>query len=168
MLPTITTPRRLWLLAFGILTTLSVGNRPVHSQSTPPREGSPYIVEWVYKIKPGYADEWNRIFWKYQITGLNRQKEAGTVTKYIVQRPAHHAAMADRWDLRVIIYYKNQPGDRPGRGPGEAAGPGRGGRGLSPADQETRRKEENRRWELTLDHWDREIREVDPNLTPVE
>ena len=47
----------------------------------------PYLVEWVYKVKWGYADEFWQLFKKYQIATLNREKELGYVTSYTVYRP---------------------------------------------------------------------------------
>jgi hypothetical protein len=140
----------LWAIAIGITTAPRAA-----AQSTNPDSSGPYIVEWVYRVKWGYQDEFNSIFKKYQIAILNKAREAGYVEKYIVQRPGLHTSEDQRWDLRVLIYYKSQAAQLQARG---IAGK------LFP-DQETFRKEENRRWELTLVHWDLPIREVDPNAS---
>jgi hypothetical protein len=36
----------------------------------------PYIVEWVYKVKWGYQDEFWQIFQKYQIATLNKRRSS--------------------------------------------------------------------------------------------
>ena len=113
----------------------------------------PYIVEWVYKVKLGHQDECWRIFQKYQIATLNKEKEQGGVLKYEVFRPGLHTSSEHRWDLRVVIYYKNQSS-------GSAAAAIE--KQLFP-DQETFRREELQRWDLTEDHWDLPIRQIDPN-----
>ena len=101
MSSTIMTTRTRWLLAFGIL-ALYAGNRPAYSQSA--RAETPYIVEWVYQVNWGYFDDWYALFKKYQIPILDKEKEEGIVTKYIVQRGAGHQLGEDtRWDLRVLI-----------------------------------------------------------------
>src|SRR6202167_6670218 len=68
----------------------------------------PYLVEWVYKVKWGYADEFWQLFKKYQIATLNREKELGYVTSYTVYRPGLHTGEDTRWEYRVVITYKNQ------------------------------------------------------------
>jgi hypothetical protein len=160
MSSTIMNPRRRWLLAAGLL-ALSAGNRPAHSQSTPQSQANatqsnaPYIVEWVYTAKWGYFDEWYALFKKYQIAIVDKEKEEGLVTKYIVQRGGSHSLGEEsRWDLRVLIYYKSREAQATGRGIGQKLFP----------DQATFRKEEQERWRLTSRHWDLPITEVDPHV----
>jgi thiol-disulfide isomerase/thioredoxin len=144
--------RSRWLLAFGIL-ALYVGNRPAYSQST--RAETPYIVEWVYQVNWGYFDDWYTLFKKYQIPILDKEKEEGIVTKYIVQRGGGHQLGEDtRWDLRVLIYYKSREAQAGASGTAQKLFP----------DQETYRKEEQQRWRLTKAHWDRPLTEVDPHV----
>jgi hypothetical protein len=50
----------------------------------------PYLVEWVYKVKWGHADEFWQIFKKYQISVLNREKELGYINSYTVYKPGLH------------------------------------------------------------------------------
>jgi len=113
----------------------------------------PYLMEWVYKVKWGHADEFWQIFKKYQIPVLNREKELGYVTSYTVYRPGHHTGEDTRWEYLIMITYKNQ--DSSGHG-SEIT------KELFP-DQATRKREEDRRWELTEAHYDLPIRVIDPN-----
>ena len=113
----------------------------------------PYLVEWVYKVKWGHADEFWQIFKKYQIPVLNREQELGYVTSYTVYKPGLHTGEDTRWEYRIVITYKNQ------------ASSGHGAeitKQLFP-DQATLKREENRRWELTEAHYDLPIRVIDPN-----
>src|ERR1035441_10664467 len=109
MLSTIMNRRTRWLLIAGML-TLTAGSRQAYPQSAPASQANatqattPYIVEGVYTARWGYFDEWYALFKKYQIAILDKEKEEGLVTKYIVQRGGSHALGEEsRWDLRVLI-----------------------------------------------------------------
>jgi hypothetical protein len=142
----------LWAAAAG-------GSQPVLAQDARPQQSAqaqaPPIVEWVYKVKWGYFDDWYSIFQKYQIPILDEEKKEGIVTRYIVQRGGGHSlGEGSRWDLRVLIYYKDKDAQAKGRGIGEKLFP----------DREAFRKDEQQRWQLTLEHWDRPLTEVDPHV----
>jgi hypothetical protein len=113
----------------------------------------PYLVEWVYKVKWGYADEFWQLFKKYQIATLNREKELGYVTSYTVYRPGLHAGEDSRWEYRIVITYKNISSSGHGSEVEKQLFP----------DQATMKREENRRWELTEAHYDLPIHTIDPN-----
>src|ERR1700686_4884218 len=113
----------------------------------------PYLVEWVYKVKWGYADEFWQLFKKYQIATLNREKELGYVTFYSVYRPGYHTGEDSRWEFRIVIAYKNISSSGHGSEVEKQLFP----------DQATMKREENRRWELTEAHYDLPIHTIDPN-----
>jgi len=123
----------------------------------PAQAGQPgYQVEWVYRIRYGYQDEWWRIFQKYQIAILDREKTLGYVANYVVVRPGLHTSEDSRWDYRIVITYPNQAG---------ATHEDEVERALF-SDRATLHREEQRRWELTLNHWDLPIHEIDPHKPP--
>ncbi len=128
------------------------GQQPSASPSVSSSD-KPYLVEWVYKVKWGHADEFWQIFKKYQISVLNREKELGYITSYTVYKPGLHTGEDTRWEYRIVITYKNQASS------GHAA---EVTKQLFP-DQATLKHEENRRWELTEAHYDLPIRIIDPN-----
>ena len=113
----------------------------------------PYLVEWVYKVKWGYADEFWQLFKKYQIATLNREKELGYVTSYSVYRPGYHTGEDSRWEFRIVIAYKNISSSGHGSEVEKQLFP----------DQAAMKREENRRWELTEAHYDLPIHTIDPN-----
>jgi len=113
----------------------------------------PYVVEWVYKVKWGHADEYWQLFKKYQIAILNREKELGYVTSYTVYRPGLHTGEDTRWEFTVLITYKNQASSTHSREITNQLFP----------DQNALKRDENRRWELVEAHWDLPIRAIDPN-----
>jgi len=127
-----------------------------HSQSSSPAASNTdksYLVEWVYRVKYGHQDEWWKIFQKYQIATLDKEKQLGYITAYTIYGPGLHTSEDSRWDYRVEITYRNQ------------AAAGHGGeveKQLFP-DRDAARKEEDRRWELTENHWDLPIHVVDPH-----
>jgi len=124
---------------------------PAQSQTRP--SDRPLQVEWVYHVKYGYQGEWWKLFQKYQIATLDREKQLGYVTDYQVFRPGAHVSEDSRWDYRIIITYPNYDGSKR-EGEVEAQ--------LFP-DRAALVRDENRRWELTLNHWDLPIRQIDPH-----
>ena len=115
--------------------------------------GKPFQEEWVYRVRYGYQAEWWSIFRKYQIAILDREKQLGYVTAYTVVRPGLHTSEADRWDYRIVITFADADA---------ATHESEVERALF-ADRDALQKAEQRRWELTLNHWDLPIREVDPH-----
>ncbi len=113
----------------------------------------PETVEWVYRVQYGHGDEWFRIFKKYQIAILEKQKQLGYVKDFEVWAPSLHTSEDARWDYRVVITRAAHDAP-PGQSEDEVA------LQLFP-DQETFKREENRRWELTTNHWDLPIHSVD-------
>jgi hypothetical protein len=142
------------LLAF-LSGALSVAAAAQQSGPSLVQAPKPVIEEWVYRTKYGYKDEWCRIFKKYQIAILERQKALGYVKEYTVYAPSLHTSEDSRWDYRVIIVRASQ--DAPlGQSEDEIA------KQLFP-DQATFKKDESRRWELTANHWDLPIHVVNLN-----
>ena len=110
-----------------------------------------YEVEWVYRVRYGFIDEWWDLFRKYQIAILDREKALGYVLDYRIYHPQLHTDEAGRWDYRVEITYKDVDGSKHEEEIAQALFP----------DAATRKREENRRWELTTNHWDLPIYQVD-------
>lgn len=129
---------------------------PILAAAAPPTPAKPYVVEWVYRVKYGYQSEWWKIFQKYQIAILDREKKLGFVTGYTVTRPGLHTSEDSRWDYRIIITYPDQAG---------ASHESEVDHQLF-TDRATEAREEQRRWELTSNHWDLPIHDVDPHEIP--
>ena len=69
-----------------------------------PRPGiKGYEVEWVYRVRYGYIDEWWDIFRKYEVPVLDRLKELGYLVDYRIYHPQLHTDEAARWDYRVVL-----------------------------------------------------------------
>jgi len=143
------------MLVFTVSATTAVAATGQQAAVAPLPAEKASIVEWVYRVQYGHNDEWWRIFKKYQIAILERQKQLGYVKEYTVFAPSLHTSEESRWDYRVIIVRASEEAP-PGQSEGEIA------KQLFP-DQGTFVKEENRRWELTTNHWDLPIHVVNLN-----
>lgn len=115
------------------------------------------IEEWVYRTKYGYKDEWWAIFKKYQIAIPERQKQLGNVKDFTVYAPSLHTSEDARWDYQIMIV-RVSPDAPAVQSEGEVA------KQLIPV-QATLKREGNRRWELTTNHWDLPIHGVDPDAS---
>ena len=113
----------------------------------------PYQVEWVYHVKYGHQGEWWKLFQKYQVAILDREKQLGFVSDYHIDRPGLHTSEDAHWDYRIIISYPNYEASQH---EGEVE------RQLFP-DKAAFDRGEDRRWELTVNHWDLPIHQMDPH-----
>jgi hypothetical protein len=143
-------PKAVVMIAAVALSVLQVTGA---AQTTPATTDKPYLVEWVYKVKWGHADEFFDLFKKYQIKILDREKELGSVLQYTVYQPGLHVSEDQRWNYRVLVVYKDQAATLQ-----EAIVE----KQLFP-DHGAFRRDENHRWELVEAHWDLPIREIDPH-----
>jgi hypothetical protein len=114
----------------------------------------PYKVEYYYKAKWGYAEEFIRLFKKNHYPILRKQVEAGRLLTISAVRPRLHATEEGRWDYRVTLVWKNVAATDDGFDETELS------RQLF-KDQETFKKEEQRRFEILLGHWDVPIIDID-------
>jgi hypothetical protein len=138
------------LLVLGLVASRHARAQPAQAS----RAGAPpYLVEWVYRTKWGYKDEFFDIFRKYQVPVLDREKQLGYIVNYTIYTPGLHTSEDARWEYRIVITYKDQASSSHGAEVTKQLFP----------DQATLKREENRRWELTVAHWDLPIRIVDPH-----
>jgi hypothetical protein len=110
-------------------------------------QDQPFVVEYYYKTKWGYADEFIRLFKKNHYPVLKKQIEAGRILSVTAVRPRYHATEDGRWDYKVTIVFKNLAAAHDPSGEEAII------KQLYP-DQETFRREEQRRFEILLAHWD--------------
>jgi hypothetical protein len=115
----------------------------------------PYIVEYYYKTRWGYADEFVRLYKKNHEPILKKQMEMGRILKLSLVRPRLHATEDGRWDFRVTIVWKNIQMTDDGFDEHRLAVE------MFP-DQDAFRKEEQRRFEILAGHWDLPVIEMEP------
>jgi len=106
-----------------------------------------FVVEYCYKARWGFADEFIRLFTKNHYPLLKKQIELGRIVEVSVAKPRYHATEDGRWDYRVTIVWKNS------RVATDDFDEGAVTKALFP-DQETFKREEQRRFEILLAHWD--------------
>lgn len=70
-------------------------------------ESTPFTIEFYYKIKWGYFDEFKELFQKNHYPILQRLQEDGHIISMVAHYPVDHAGESDRWDMRFTIVYKN-------------------------------------------------------------
>ncbi len=114
----------------------------------------PYVVEYYYKAKWGHADEFLALFKKNHYPVLKKEIELGRMLKVSMVAPRLHATEDGRWDFRVTIVYKNAATANDNFDSATLI------KQLYP-DQETYKREEQRRFEILEAHWDLPIKDVD-------
>jgi hypothetical protein len=149
--------RRILLAVFAAIFAASFA-APLLAQGAPPQGGSdqPYTVEYYYKTQWGHQQEFLDLFLKNHYPLLQKIKSSGRIIALKVESPAYHTTEDGRWDYRVTITYKNSTVATTAN-PGEEALK----RELWP-DQATYAREEQRRFEILLSHWDLPVTDITP------
>jgi hypothetical protein len=137
---------RSFLLSWVIVIGLFSQSSDAVSAGTPQGD-KPYVVEYYYKVKWGSADEFIRLFKKNHLPVLKKQIETGRMLRVTAVKPRYHNTEDGRWDYRVTIVFKNLAAAH------DSASEEALIKQLYP-DQETFKKEEQRRFEILLAHWD--------------
>src|SRR3974390_757358 len=127
-----------------------VGAQVLGAQGAPPHVApdQPYIMEYYYKTQWGHQQEFLQLFLKNHYPLLRKIVESGRMISVKIEQPANHMTEESRWDYRVKIRFKNSTLATTAN-PDEE----RLIKQLWP-DQETYRREEQRRFEVLLAHWD--------------
>ncbi len=139
-----------WTILVALLTM------PVLSAAQAPPSGAsePFVVEYYYKTRWGFADEFIRLFKKNHFPVLKREIELGHIQRVTAEAPRFHGTEEGRWDYRVTIVWKNAATPHEPFPEAEL-------KRLFP-DQDTFRREEQRRFEILAAHWDLPVVSVDP------
>lgn len=147
-------------MLFTVLITIAaLGSAlPLLAQGAPPQSGAdqPYTVEYYYKVQWGHQQEFLDLFLKNHYPLLKKIETTGRILSLKIESPAYHTTEDGRWDYRVTIRYKNSTVATTAN-PDEE----RFIRELWP-DQVTYRREEQRRFEILLAHWDLPVTDITP------
>jgi hypothetical protein len=133
---------------FGIAASLSTSAQAVSSGD------KPFVVEYYYKARWGYADEFLKLFKKNHYPLLKKEVEMGRMVKVWMDQPRYHTTEDGRWDYRVTIVFKNATVAN------EAFDEDAIKKQLWP-DQETYTREEQRRFTILEAHWDLPVKTVE-------
>lgn len=150
-----------WLGVFFLTVAATLGF-PVSSSrqaqasaaQQPNAADKPYVIEYYYKAKWGHAEEFIALFKKNHYPVLKKEIELGRILKVFAQVPRYHATEDGRWDFRTTIVFKNAQiaNDNFDSAPLIKQ--------LYP-DQDSYKKEEQRRFEILDAHWDLPIKDFD-------
>ena len=130
----------------------------LHAQGAPPQGGAdqPYTVEYYYKVQWGHQQEFLDLFLKNHYPLLQKMVSTGRMLSVKIESPAYHTTEDGRWDYRVTIRFKNSTVATTANPEEEAMM-----RELWP-DQATYKREEQRRIEILLAHWDLPVTDITP------
>lgn len=128
------------------------------AQGAPPQGGAdqPYTMEYYYKVQWGHQQEFLQLFLKNHYPLLKKIVESGRMLSVKIETPANHMTEDTRWDYRVTIKFKNSAVATTTNPDEEKII-----KQLWP-DQETYKREEQRRFEILLAHWDLPVSDVTP------
>ena len=147
-------PRALFLLLLSttILGGFTMDARAQGNQAK--SEDKPAVIEYYYKAKWGFADEFIRLFKKNHYPVLKKQIDMGRILQVTAVTPRFHNTEEGRWDYRVTIVFRNATiafSDFDSEPLNKELYP----------DHETFKKEEQRRFEILLAHWDLPVNTLD-------
>jgi hypothetical protein len=144
-----------WAALTSVLTLLLISvllDRPLASPTAaPPR---PFVVEYYYKVRWGHADEFIRLFRKNHYPVLKKEQELGRILSISAVSPKYHGTEDGRWDYRVTITWKDAATAHDSFDSQALL------KQLYP-DEETFRREEQRRFEILEAHWDVPLVDLD-------
>lgn len=112
---------------------------------------APYAVEYYYKVRWGHFDEFMDLYKRNHYPILLREQALGRIVSMEAAFPRNHAGEPSRWDLRFTIVWKDAATTADGFDSSSIV------KELYP-DQVTFKAEEQRRFELLLEHMDVPVR----------
>ena len=131
---------------------------PTFAQGAPPQGGAnqPYTMEYYYKVQWGHQQEFLDLFLKNHYPLLKKSVEKGRMASVKIETPANHMTEDARWDYRVTIKFKNSTVATTSNPDDESDI-----KQLWP-DQAAYKREEARRFEILLAHWDLPVSDITP------
>jgi len=137
---------------------LAAAAQPLLAQGAPPQGApdQPYTMEYYYKVQWGHQQEFLQLFLKNHYPLLQKMVETGRMLSVKIEQPSNHMTEDSRWDFRVTIRFKNSTLATTAN-PDEE----RFIKQLWP-DQANYQREEQRRFEILLAHWDLPLTDITP------
>ncbi|HUB80734.1 MAG TPA: hypothetical protein VMB03_18140 [Bryobacteraceae bacterium] len=137
---------------------LAAAAQPSFAQGAPPQGAAdqPYTMEYYYKVQWGHQQEFLQLFLKNHYPLLMKMVESGRMLSVKIEQPSNHMTEDSRWDYRVTIRFKNSTVATTAN-PDEE----RIIKQLWP-NQLTYQREEQRRFEILLAHWDLPLTDITP------
>jgi hypothetical protein len=123
------------------------------AQAPPTQASGERTVWYFYTVKWGFQDEFLDLFQRNHYPVLREQVKRGRLTAIKTYVPTYHGDGRADWTFAVVLTYRDTAAMVGPSGEDEIV------RQLYP-DQEKFRKEEQRRFEILLAHWDVPLNEV--------
>jgi hypothetical protein len=137
---------------------LAAAAQPLFAQGAPPQGApdQPYTMEYYYKVQWGHQQEFLQLFLKNHYPLLQKMVETGRMLSVKIEQPSNHMTEDSRWDFRVTIRFKNST-------VATTANPDEE-RFIKQlwSDQAAYQREEQRRFEILLAHWDLPLTDITP------
>lgn len=137
-------------LALAAIVSTHASRQVVFAQAGPQPSvistAKPFVFEFYYKVKWGYLDEFLALYKKNHYPILQRLHKLGHILEMSAAFPVNHAGEEKRWDFRFTIVYRDALAAHEETNAALV-------RELFP-DQATFTKEEQRRFELLVEHMD--------------
>jgi len=142
------------LVLAALLWSTTLGAGAKQSAMAAESKEQPFAIEYYYKAKWGHAEEFLALFKKNHYPVLKKEIELGRMLRVSMTVPRYHTTEDGRWDYRVTIVFKNAAIANDNFDSSAVI------KQLYP-DQETYKKEEQRRFEILEGHWDLPIKDLD-------
>jgi hypothetical protein len=137
---------------------LAAAAQPLFAQGAPAQGApdQPYTMEYYYKVQWGHQQEFLQLFLKNHYPLLQKMVETGRMLSVKIEQPSNHMTEDSRWDFRVTIRFRNST-------VATTANPDEE-RFIKQlwSDQATYQREEQRRFEILLAHWDLPLTDITP------
>src|SRR5262249_23016667 len=128
------------------------------AQGAPPQGSADqaFVMEYYYKVRWGYQKEFLDLFLKNHFPLLQEIQKTGRILALKIETPPTNMTEDPRWNYRSTITYKTSP-------PPTTANPDEEKlvKKLYP-EQPAYLKEEQRRFEILLAHWDLPVSDITP------
>jgi len=144
---------RILLLSVAVAAGGLIGTAQT-SESAAAAGEKPYVIEYYYKVKWGHAQEFIALFKKNHYPVLKKELEMGRIVKISATTPRYHTTEDGRWDYRITLVFRDAAAANDDFDEQALI------RKLFP-DQETYKREEQKRFEILDAHWDLPTRPLD-------
>jgi hypothetical protein len=140
-------------LGFAGIPRAARGQAPAAPATPQPARG--FTIEYYYKVRWGAFSEFRRLYAKNHLPLLRRYQARGYILAMSATIPMTHASESARWDMRFDITWRDAATALEPLPDAEAIT-----RELYP-DQATFEREEQRRFELLVEHMDLPVSRAD-------
>ena len=146
------------MLRLSVLFLSFLWSLPLVAQGAPPQGSAdqPYTMEYYYQVQWGHQQEFLQLFLKNHYPLLKKIVESGRMLSVKIETPSNHMTEDARWDYRVTIRFRNSAVATTANPDEEKLI-----KQLWP-DHDTYEREEQRRFEILLAHWDLPVSDITP------